>query len=1322
MTLAAGAPDSLTALPFPVAYPLAMMHRAADPGRGVNYCIFAAYQAIRTVALVLLADYLDCETVAPELASPIRRLRTPHWGEWITLCTKLCRFWSGPQAERDTRFPELLERWRVVHWTKAKPVDEDWGALLKGMPGLDGRQARGAVAALWKQRNLIAHGTPTSEEADRRLLPKIAAITERLVRALFTPRTLTLLRRVSDGDRELGFIKLHGPHLDLTFELEQLDSEWLGDCGGADIVAVVEDDFLPVFPLFVPLDPESGCHDVGGGGLTEDVAMLDGLTEKKIVLMGVATQQVDFALAEKLVTSLRRKSVDLELRRDETRPWALVDWAGMTAKMTLETMRGKYLPDVYMPRQGIDDLVRRSCDRPGRATLLIGEAGSGKSSLLARLVENLIGSGETCGGASEESGAADRNVVLFLSGRQDYQGDGGLEGDQLLCHAILRKAGVRRGEFASIEKFLKHLDDNLKMEQPGSYMLWFILDAVNEADRFRDLVLAIGQILPTLTQFPWVRMLLSMRSGAYHSLERRHLRESRYELTFLGDPAYLTQFVDQAGSQVPYLEIRPFGERSGEARHAYELRQTRRPDTSSSIPYDEVPEDLRKLIRRPLLLHLFHLAFHDQKAIPPEMGERALLDAYVASLKRQLPGIAVTLKEVGRIMYETRRPELSASTVADWVDNWRSGLDPAFRVVKLDPVEELVAASLLMCSVETGSGRSDGLAYRFSYQRLCEQILRDELHRQLLPEKTPAISNILGWVKQAEALPGGGEFQELTAALALILREMCDAGREAILFAALDASAAEGIPDQPLINACQQLLWNLATEDHPSFRKILTGLSRRPSVSDVAVLIGLFDRLHSNGISNQEEPVIVAAKEEARRLGEPTLLAEVLWRDGNRLYRMGNMKRALSAYQEGEGVVAPDSEIGVRISLSSARIVARDEGRVDEAERLYRKAVDTLRRSGPPKLLATALRGLGNLVLNLGRGEQAITLQREACDICARVHHRVGEAMGLNNLAIAHARAGRLGEAVTCYEEALAIDEDTGNKVLASGVLLNLGIIRKSQGKLDEAEQIYRRSLEIKEAIGQRRGVANLLGCLGELSVIRGHLDEGEALHRRALAIRQAKDDRHGAAYSIASLASIEMQRGKLETAREHYEEVIEIRSERGFTHEIARARLSLVRLALWRDNLSAARTGLARVFADDKTGSSDLKRAHHLAFTLATWEGNAATADRARRGRASFQDDPDLLQETMEIRFSLGFGQLHSAPREELVAALMRLRSAWGDKAACFMAEDGPASAYLDGVEILRPRDRRASEDWLAEAEQAVAGRPWYPREQIRLRLLRRA
>jgi hypothetical protein len=136
-----GAGD-LDHLPFPVAYPLAFAQDVKrPPSERVDNALFAAYQAMRVTGLVLLADYFACDTSSGHLASAIRGLRMPHWGEWTTLCDKLVKFWCGhfpkEEPERPSHFGTLVEGWRAVNRVKGAGTST-WAEILAGLPGMGG--------------------------------------------------------------------------------------------------------------------------------------------------------------------------------------------------------------------------------------------------------------------------------------------------------------------------------------------------------------------------------------------------------------------------------------------------------------------------------------------------------------------------------------------------------------------------------------------------------------------------------------------------------------------------------------------------------------------------------------------------------------------------------------------------------------------------------------------------------------------------------------------------------------------------------------------------------------------------------------------------------------------------------------------------------------------------------------------------------------------------------------------------------------------------------------------------------------------------------
>lgn len=814
-------------LPFPVAHPLSYARdESLYVTKRVDNTQFAAYQAIRTTALLLLADYLEGETSCRAVGDAILGLRLPHWKEWVDLCTSLAKYWRGdyPTArpQRQSRFPSLVEGWLEGAFARNARKLPRWEGLLRGLPGGQG-PARNAIDAFWTVRNRRAHaeGTRTDDDSrERELLRTLLPLLDAMLDSLFPEGSFQLLRVISEEDPRV--IRLHGPHRDLRFEAETLGPEWAGVFSKSSVVAIAEDEVVGIHPLFLAFDPETAAGVGGSGGLIEDLYLIDGLSERKVVGLGVLNWK---NLADPLCAEVRSRfavrQVEFGLIRQQTKPWTLADWTAARSSRRLADMTGrKYFPAFYLERRGVDDFLRLSLaiDVPsgatpspkGRALLLLGEAGAGKSSILARLVERLLYVAEEAAPVeagrrleSYEEKRGSRDVVIFLSGADAYPRDRSLPADQLLSEAVTRQGEVKRGEFGSLADFCQELSKSVEEDRQKGRKVWIILDAINEADRFTDLVEALDSFLPEVEQYPWLRLVVSMRSGAYHSLARRD--ESAFShgpVVFRNARAWqqfskasmgpgqerpgLRGFTD--GETVPYLDVRPF-HLATEGKEAYGLRQRAPGMRACPARWDSLDRAMRELLLSPLHLHLFHETFHAEQNVPAALSETKLLNAYLDQLADRMPGLPRRLLQLGEVMRETRRALLPLELAEAWVKEWRGGTHSAAEsLAKLDPVEELVSASVLMRPVEEGEGLARRkVGYCFSHQKLAEAVLVREIEARLIRETGTAIPTPEGLLKLAKEAAGTGTaFGEMVGAIASLVVQAVERGDGASVGILLD--------------------------------------------------------------------------------------------------------------------------------------------------------------------------------------------------------------------------------------------------------------------------------------------------------------------------------------------------------------------------------------------------------------------------------------------------------------------------------------------------------------------------------------------------------
>ena len=861
---------SLDSLPYPVAHPL---HWARDAGGAlslsdrIDNAIFAGYQALRLAALLMLADYLKAEPIHPPLAAPIRRLGNAHWADWMALADDLARFWTGGGGAPPPCFGDLARGWMSVNRTrpagaKRAPLEPEWQALtLPFKTRIDPKRHQehnSAANTLQIYRNDRAHrlGSRTPDDHPDQVihLDIVLALVEAVVKKLYSGASYGLWRRV-DTPSGWQMIPLTGPHPDARFQPRPLDPEIADALAETEVAAVAPDwEPLPIYPLFVPLDEARG-DALMPDSLFDPVAMLDSVVEARLSVLGVKKSH-SFSSGHphllKTLQALKRKRANIgERTREETAPWSVLAWSRMTARLVLQDLAGvKYFPEFHTRRAGIDDVLDRLREPSprGKALLLLGEAGSGKSGLLLTLASHLLEE-ETHPESASRVARRDEDsedIIVLVAGPSDWTiGEAGhalltgaAEGSQaridsldaMLCEVVARKLNVMAGHrelntqggFASVADLLDHLAARAPADQVTGRKIWLLLDAVNEAPGFVDMVNALDLLLGRVPHYPNLRLVMSIRTGAFDSLMAR--RQER--LAAGGDYPFtnasvLMAFPDERGEMRPWLTVRPFSAEEGKA--AYQLRQTAAGLRAAAISYAELERQtgLRDLLFRPLYLHLFHETFAGVARLPAGLDEGRLLDGYLDQVTDRGGGIAGAdglLDQLARTMLDQARGFLPLAAADAMTAAWnkRALENPVLLAARLGPVETLVAASVLLRPAEDGTGVDRELkGYTFAHQKLAERVLLRHMDRSLGGRTLPERQDILAWANREP-------FPELTAAITDWLgRLVTAADSESIATLGAVLAVTDPAIGDPLVSAVIVALSRIGDE---RVRAIMAGL------------------------------------------------------------------------------------------------------------------------------------------------------------------------------------------------------------------------------------------------------------------------------------------------------------------------------------------------------------------------------------------------------------------------------------------------------------------------------------------------------------------
>ncbi len=348
--------------------------------------------------------------------------------------------------------------------------------------------------------------------------------------------------------------------------------------------------------------------------------------------------------------------------------------------------------------------------------------------------------------------------MVFLSGGSAYSGDLSDSGDYALVNAVCRKAGLAP-EFSTLEELFRHLK-GVFGQSPTRFIL--ILDGLDESERFFDLAGAVDRLLLSLPTFPWLRLVVSMRTGAYHALARRRGERLIAEGGFANDRFLHSVSGPDILRASPFLELTTF-EASREAAEAWALRCASQP----ALPaWAQLPVETRELLRVPLLQRLAQVALRagEVASIAPTLDSGSLLDAYLDQLVRQLPVTGRRLIGLGAVLLNERSAVVPATQLASWEQEWTSGAPE--RLSQLTPAEELVAASVLVPRLGTGLNARQ---YAFTHAQIGERLLYREL-RRTLGGRAPSGADYARWARQA-VTSDGQQFKELISAVETIIVE-----------------------------------------------------------------------------------------------------------------------------------------------------------------------------------------------------------------------------------------------------------------------------------------------------------------------------------------------------------------------------------------------------------------------------------------------------------------------------------------------------------------------------------------------------------------------
>ncbi|KAH7126725.1 hypothetical protein B0J11DRAFT_460046 [Dendryphion nanum] len=261
-------------------------------------------------------------------------------------------------------------------------------------------------------------------------------------------------------------------------------------------------------------------------------------------------------------------------------------------------------------------------------------------------------------------------------------------------------------------------------------------------------------------------------------------------------------------------------------------------------------------------------------------------------------------------------------------------------------------------------------------------------------------------------------------------------------------------------------------------------------------------------------------------------------------------KRALEGKEEALG----PKHTSTLDTVNNLGALYRDQGKLVEAEKMFKWALEGYEEALGPKHTSTL-----NTVGNLGALYRDQGKRDEAEKMFKRALEGREEALGpkhtstldtVNNLGALHRDQGKLVEAEEMYKRALEGKEKAlGPKHTSTlDTVNNLGNLYADQGKLVEAEKMFKRALDGREeAFGPKHtSTLQTVHNLGNLYADQSKLGEAEEMYKRALeGHEEALGPKHTSALTtVNNLGALYWKQGKLDEAEEMYKRALEGKEE----------------------------------------------------------------------------------------------------------------------------------------------------------------------------------
>ena len=347
--------------------------------------------------------------------------------------------------------------------------------------------------------------------------------------------------------------------------------------------------------------------------------------------------------------------------------------------------------------------------------------------------------------------------------------------------------------------------------------------------------------------------------------------------------------------------------------------------------------------------------------------------------------------------------------------------------------------------------------------------------------------------------------------------------------------------------------------------------------------------------------------------------------DDDYLLLWGHYRLVIETREKLEGKI--NDPTLARINIGNAGKVLNATGRVNQAIKNYKKALELARNSKNRQAESVWLGELGNAYDNLGDVSKALEFYENALDIAHEIGDQRGEGNWLYGLGNMYIQLGNTQKAIEFYQRALVVLRAIGDRQGEGAVLGNIGSVYGYLGDNQKAMKHQEECLKIAQEIKDRRTESNQLSNLGSNYFVIADFKKAIEYYQKSILIKQEIEDRGGESIVFGNVGATWLIISEYQKAKENYQRAVQIADEISFPQTQNGARCGLAQTHLFQNDLVNARATIEAALQYDVPENNHNASALHGIIALRQGE---AVAARGAFVRAIGQAD-EILSKTAE-------------------------------------------------------------------------------------------